>query len=82
MILTAIIASTLLLVTLAWNDVIQSVIKKYYPKNNKNNKLYGKIMYALTVSFIVLLIQMHIFPHIRSIIDNTFNMSIGQSNNL
>jgi|LakMenEpi03Aug12_release.lakeMendotaPanAssembly.Ray.scaffolds.fasta_scaffold855206_1 hypothetical protein len=62
--LTAISTSVLLLVTLSWNDVMQSIIKKYYPKSE--DTLSGKVKYALIISFVVLTLQIFVFPYLIS----------------
>lgn len=62
--ITAISTSVLLLVTLSWNDVIQSIIKKYYPKSE--DTLPGKFKYALVITFVVFTLQIFLFPYLIS----------------
>lgn len=62
--IAAISTSVLLLVTLSWNDVIQSIIKKYYP--NGEDTLSGKVKYAIVITFVVLTLQIFLFPYLIS----------------
>ena len=64
-IFTAIVTSTLFLITLAWNDVVQDAISIYYPRDTRQN-IYGKIYYALIITIVVVLVQIYIFPYISS----------------
>lgn len=58
----AMLGAVVLLVSLAWNAVIQEVIAIYYPKEKYDNQLKGKVIYALIITFIVLLLQIYLFP--------------------
>ncbi|VBB17713.1 hypothetical protein YASMINEVIRUS_176 [Yasminevirus sp. GU-2018] len=62
MVLLSITAGVVVLVSLAWNDVIQTVIKKYYP--NTDDTITGKLRYALIITFAVILAQIYVFPYI------------------
>jgi hypothetical protein len=48
-------ASVLLLVSLAWNDVVQTAISQYFPLDN--DTIYAKLVYAIVITFIVILLQ-------------------------
>lgn len=56
--------SFLLLISLAWNDVVQSVINSYYPKRDADT-IKGKVYYAVSITIIVLLIQSYILPYAK-----------------
>jgi len=60
-IITALITSVMLLVTLAWNDVIQAMIQQYYPKENKKT-IMGKVYYAIVITILIVLLQLYVFP--------------------
>jgi len=62
-IITGLIAATLFLVTLAWNDLIQEIIAYYFPTTIRQN-IMGKLYYALIITIIVMLLQIYIFPHL------------------
>lgn len=57
---TAISTAIILLVALSWNDVIRSIMAKYYPSTD--DSIIGKIQYAFVITFIVVLLQIYIFP--------------------
>lgn len=59
-VITSLITAVLLLVTLAWNDVVQEIISLYYPKETRQS-IRGKFIYAIMITIIVVLIQTHIF---------------------
>jgi hypothetical protein len=61
-ILVSLITATLLLVTLAWNEVVQESISLYYPKETRQT-LIGKIYYAVIITIIVVILQIFIFPY-------------------
>ena len=62
--LTALIAGTIFLITLAWNDVIQEIISYYSPiKSGKS--IVHKIYYALCITIFVVLLQIYVFPRIE-----------------
>lgn len=63
-VLTVIMTAIVLLMSLAWNDVVQAVINKYYPKKD-NSTIKGKLDYAVTVTAFVVLLQIFVFPHIE-----------------
>lgn len=50
-----------LLVSLAWNDVVQTIINNYYPQ--RDNSVIGKLQYAFIVTFIVVILQIYILPY-------------------
>jgi len=58
--ITAITTAVLLLVTLAWNDMIQTALLKYYPKEDAT--ITGKMKYAFVITFIVVLLQIYVLP--------------------
>jgi heme/copper-type cytochrome/quinol oxidase subunit 2 len=59
-VITSLITAVLLLVTLAWNDVVQEIIAMYYPKETRQS-IQGKFIYAIMITIIVLLVQTHVF---------------------
>ena len=62
---TAIMTSTVILISLAWNDVIQNVIERYYPHKNIDT-LNGKITYAIIITIFVVLLQIYVFPRLEN----------------
>lgn len=62
-ILTSIITAIAVLVSLAWNNVIQAVINYYYPLSTKAT-IKGKTYYALIITIFVILLQLYVFPFI------------------
>ena len=62
-IVTSVTTAILLLITLAWNDVIQSALAYYYP-DSKEKTIRGKIIYALLITIIVVIMQLYFFPTI------------------
>lgn len=56
--ITAISTGIIVLVSLAWSDVIKSILEKYYP--NKSDSIIGKIQYALIITLIVILLQIYV----------------------
>jgi len=62
-VLIALTTATLLLVSLAWNDVVQETITMYYPRESRQN-IKGKVYYALIITIFVVLVQIYIFPYI------------------
>jgi hypothetical protein len=60
-IITAFITSMMLLITLAWNDVVQAIIQQYYPKGNTKT-IMGKVYYAMIITIIIVLLQLYVFP--------------------
>ena len=62
LILLSITAGVVVLVSLAWNDVIQSIIKKYYPRTD--DTITGKLRYALIITLAVIIAQIYVFPYI------------------
>jgi hypothetical protein len=63
-VVTAVMTSIIFLITLAWNDVIQTAINSYYPKKD-NDTLRGKIYYAITITVFVILMQIYVFPYLE-----------------
>jgi TRAP-type C4-dicarboxylate transport system permease small subunit len=63
-IITAIMTAFLLLVSLAWNDVIQTSIQQYYPHKDINT-IKGKVSYAVVITIFVVLLQIYVFPYIE-----------------
>lgn len=68
----AFLAAILVLISLAWNDVAQEIIKMYYPQFG--SALKGKVLYALFVTVIIVTLQIYLFPHF------TTNSSLIQKN--
>ena len=60
---TSITTAFLLLISLAWNDVVQSIIKQYYPRDDDSIK--SKTQYAVIITIIVILLQLYVFPHFK-----------------
>lgn len=60
----AFLAAILLLISLAWNDVVQEIIKMYYPISG--TALKGKIIYAISITVIVVTLQIFLFPHLTN----------------
>jgi uncharacterized membrane protein len=63
-VVTSIITGIVLLVSLAWNDVVKALINKYFPSED-NNSLKSKFFYALLITFIVIVLQIYFFPLIK-----------------
>lgn len=63
-VVTSVTTAILLLITLAWNDVIQSALGYYYPES-KAKTLVGKIVYALIITIVVVVLQLYFFPIIN-----------------
>lgn len=63
-IVTSVTTAILLLITLAWNDVIQTALNNYFPES-KSKTLKSKIVYALTITVIVVILQLYLFPIIN-----------------
>lgn len=62
-VVTSIIGGIVVLIAVAWNDVIQAVINKYYPK--KNNTITGKLYYATIITLFIVVLQIYLFPYIQ-----------------
>jgi len=60
--ITAVSTGIIILVSLAWNDVIQAIIRKYYP--GTDNSIIGKIEYAFVITCIVVLLQIYILSRV------------------
>jgi hypothetical protein len=58
---SAIITGIVLLVSLAWNDLIKTFIKKYFPAKD-DNTVRGKFIYAMIITFLVIILQIYLFP--------------------
>ena len=48
---------------LAWNDAIKSIIDQFFPHNN--NGIFIKVIYALLVTFIIVLITIYLTKLIK-----------------
>jgi len=59
-IITSLTTAIILLASLGWNDVVQSIINKYI--TTEKNTIIGKIYYALSITIIVILMQIYVFP--------------------
>jgi hypothetical protein len=64
-IITAITTGIIILVSLAWNDVVQTTIKTYYPLGDAS--ITGKLHYAFVITFIVILLQIYILPLVMDV---------------
>lgn len=62
--MTAIMTGIVLLVSLAWNDFIKYFINKYFPVKD-DNTLRGKFVYAVVITFIVILLEIYLFSAIN-----------------
>jgi len=65
----ALITAIILLVALAWNDVIEDISMIMWKE--KRNSLIGKIHYAFLITFIVLAFQIFFFPKENLITENS-----------
>ena len=61
--LQALLSSILFMVTLAWNAVVQQIIDEYYPLKS-DHPIRGKLYYALGITFVVIMMQIYLFPYI------------------
>ena len=61
--LQALLTSILFMVTLAWNAVVQEIIDVYYPLKT-DKPIRGKLYYALGITFVVIMMQIYLFPYI------------------
>lgn len=57
-------AAVLLIASLAWNDVIQSLLVRWYPDVKDRKSIKSQIIYALIATFVVILLQVYIFSKI------------------
>lgn len=62
--IASISAAILLIASLAWNEVIQSLLVKWYPDVKDRKSIRNQVIYALIVTFIVILFQVYIFSRI------------------
>lgn len=62
--ISSLITGIVLLVSLAWNDFIKSFIKKYFPVKD-DNTIHSKLIYALVITFLVISLQIYLFPYIK-----------------
>ena len=62
--IASIFTAILLLVPLAWSEVIESTIVYLFP-NRDQNTITAKLCYAIFITLFVVLIQIHIFPMIH-----------------
>ena len=65
LVLTSVITATIVLVSMAWNDVIQSIMNKYYPSTGTKT-IVSKIYYAIVITLFVILLQIYIFPYLQT----------------
>ncbi len=61
-VIESIITAIILLVALAYNEVIQQIIKNYYP-NKADEPLRGKLIYALFITLLIVVLQIYVFPY-------------------
>ena len=62
--ISAIITSIVLLVSLAWNDVIKTIAEEYIIITD-DNSILSKLYYALFITFFVIILQIYLFPQIN-----------------
>lgn len=62
-VIESMITAIVVLVALSYNEVIQEIIKIYFPTQKNNNPLKAKIIYALFVTLVVVLLQIYVFPY-------------------
>ena len=62
----SIITVTVVLVAVAWNDVVSSAFDKYFPIKRGKKNIRAKFIYALLVTFTVITLQLYVFPNITS----------------
>jgi len=60
-IVTSITTAVLLLISLAWNDVVQTALNDYFPES-KAKTLTSKVVYALIITIVVVILQLFMFP--------------------
>ena len=58
----SIVNAITLLSTLAWNNVIQSLVQKYSIGPNTDNVNLNNTLYAVVVTVIVVTLQLYVFP--------------------
>lgn len=71
-ILTSLTTGVVVITALAWSELLEEIIKYYYP-NDKNN-IRSKLYYALFITVILVLFQIYLFPH--------FNLEDNQCHNI
>lgn len=64
LVITSIITATIVLVSLAWSDVVQTTLNTYYPSDGTAT-ISGKIYYATVITLCVILLQIYIFPYLQ-----------------
>jgi hypothetical protein len=60
-IISSILTATILLISIAWTDVMKSIIEYYIPDSNSKS-IEGKIYYACVITMIVIILQLYLFP--------------------
>lgn len=61
--ISSVTTAVILLASLAWNDVVQAIVDKYYPEKDKKT-IKGKLYYAIVMTFFIILLQIYVFPYI------------------
>jgi hypothetical protein len=64
LIVTSIMTATILFTSVMWYDVIEVGIDQYAP-SLKGTTLKGKLIFAIIVTFIVVLMHIYLFPAIQ-----------------
>jgi Na+/proline symporter len=62
-VIMSIVTAILLMVTLAWNDVVQTALARYFPKK-KGDNLKTKMQYATSITIFVIVLQIYVFPYL------------------
>lgn len=60
-VVTSMITAVVVLISLAWNNVVQAIISYYYPQTTRET-IKGKIIYACIITIFVIILQLHVFP--------------------
>ena len=65
-IIEALITASILLISLAWNDVVHEIVNGYYPPEEKQN-LRDKVRYAIIITLIIGTLQLYLFPYLKQL---------------
>lgn len=60
-VITSAMTAATVLISLAWNNVVQAIIAYYYPQTTRET-IRGKIVYACIITVFVIILQLHVFP--------------------
>jgi hypothetical protein len=69
LIISSLMTATILFTSVLWYDVIEITIDDYFPML-KGKSLKGKLLFAIIVSFIVVLMHIYLFPELRKYFTN------------